>query len=420
MLLRYRPVNTLLLGLYMYRIPDGKNLTLVDEGKHTSKKQAKKLEQVRRQLAQKNVGNLAILEVSQDWLVASGSMEGFEYLGVFAAIFFVNAFLTFGVVALLRTPGNPLVYWMASFLCFLSLFLTAKSTVLSSHTKKLDKYVMIALASFGFLVFYTVLRYASTLQIDFDIHSAAIELGNTMTEMIRARTGKLVKGPAFTLHISPLLLNVILAAFAATFGAVSLNPGLRAGRMTFNASYPPRWARDYMTFSRLTLLTMHVAYVLPCLLAISAVQPMMTPFKLERNVLLWLRAALSLAAGLAQIATLRPLLQSYLNGVLVEWYVLKHSGVADDGTLQRTTRWRADSMNMLLVKVASEHLGPAVALSALGAVQLLSLGTAVLLDAQQPAFLPEAAGALASFVGGAWALYSSAGLLLIRFGIVRL
>ncbi|GMH45493.1 hypothetical protein BSKO_13450 [Bryopsis sp. KO-2023] len=124
--------------------------------------------------------------------------------------------------------------------------------------------------------------------------------------------------------------------------------------------FPPEQLKEHLSFSLgpKTLVQGQMLLVVAC--CILWLDPLVEIYELSNDSLQKLRIAVFLVWAAVQISLVRPLMQAYFHGALVQWYNLRHFGGTkkDENHISKQIQMKVMVNTYIACKVAIQVLGP--------------------------------------------------------------
>lgn len=365
-------------------------------GKAPNRKERRAERAARQQLDLHGAENIMSMALDADVCRSLGYFDAFErcldLLGLLLLAVFVTTVLRrVGLVAEMVSVGYfaafaPLLafYWLLDAECggYLGIFTRAHLLLLFLSAPVAVMALLLVPRAAAVLNFDATAAAAdATALVQRVLSQAAEKLGDSGRVTIDAAA-------ADTYVVEPFMLAGVAAATAAVATPALLNAAMWYARLLFVSTKVPEWGGRYMSRGYLAVKAAQAGFVLPLLAALSAVKPVTDYYGVGGPALLVIQPALFSAAAVAQLAALRPLMQTYLDSSLAEWHRLKHDGSENPGRGEML-RVRCTLILYAMFRVALRLVAPPVALLGLAAWALLKGASAPRAEALLAAVIPE-------------------------------
>ncbi|GMH43793.1 hypothetical protein BSKO_11727 [Bryopsis sp. KO-2023] len=390
--------------------------------KATTKKRRKRIEKEKR--TQMNLGiadKIVQVCLSREALEETEFFDVYDNLVFFGVIVLVNNLAGAVGQYFLQTP-NTLAPILTVAGAMIGIYSLAKVEVFSDLTPRREKMSIAVIGLVGFFLSFFILLLAPVSVINFRIEPAAANFKQAMDEGIRS-LGKQDQGSLPSVNLDPIVLAFGLAIFAGGLSAVLFTAVTRVIRCHQLMLFPPEQLKEHLFFGLVpkTLVQGQMLLVVAC--CIFWLDPLVEIFELSNDSLQKLRIAVFLVWAAVQISLIRPLMQAYFHGALVQWYNLRHFGGTkkDEDHISKQIQMKVMVNTYIACKVAIQVLAPPLILACWSSL-MLSRGIPSLAPPDQGMFRTDFVFCIAGFLGWwtclSWAVYSMLTLSMFRMGLL--
>ncbi|KAK9829973.1 hypothetical protein WJX72_008972 [[Myrmecia] bisecta] len=373
---RFGLPTAVLEGLWRFQVPGPGAAAAAAQGEaqtHSSLSRDRR-RQAKREIRLGGAESIYVHRIAAEHVVATAHFAQLEHLVICALLCIVNFILSqlsssrWGALQATKSPVVPVlaVLW-ALYLLFQVEFTTGVAGAG-------DRAAMLVVGAVGGLVAAVLLWWVPAFQLG----PAAGGLSQLIQHRMQSAD---LRAQALAADLaSPVVLTACLACFAAVASALLLAAAMRTVRSLGLALHPPAWSRGYTQLGRGTAALLRASVVLPLLVSLLGVAPLAEGiFELSPPTWGLVKAGVLLVSSAVQLAAFRPLLQSYFNMTLVNWWTLKHgvTPATDQDKAQAQAaagrmRRSAALHQALLGKVAVQALAPGLMMLACAFVVLPS------------------------------------------------
>lgn len=355
-----------------------------------------------------------------------GMLENMVMLGVMAVLTFALSEASARLLSWELTT-MPLVVSLGLCACG-SLAILAGSNLLSVYTSRQDKAYALVFGFLGLVLALGTLQLPPRL-VGWDVQAAAAATGPLLAAAAKRHAAHLADLEAVP-DLPAGILTLALAAIAAAVSTLLFAPCLRFARGYWLQHNPPAWAAELMGSGPIGLAAFNLQLLLPAVSALLWLRPLGPDlFGFDASELAFMRAGLLLAAAAVAAMNSRRLVQRFLDGALLAWHQIKHSGGGtatggkrvDPAALGNLVRANCQVVLLLLGRAALQALAPALLFLGLGLALLFSALHPSVADgaANANALIDGIAGFLAFWASATYFLLSAACIWLFKTGTLR-